>query len=368
VWAKQRYGDHVQLDVFLAENRGEIIARCAVKVAARRTPKLTDADIERGIPLFLDHLIDTLRRNLVRSPDQAGDATRHGRDLMDDGFTVGQVVHTYGDVCQSVTDLAVERQAPITPEDFRVLNRCLDEAIADAVTEFSHARDRKLASGLAAQGNERFGMLAHEVRNLITSVSLTFDVVKSGSVGVAGATGTMLERLLGRLGALVDRSIAEARLEAVNVQRERVDMRQLFEELEVAASLSAKAKGVTFAVTLPTESNLAVNADPQILLAVVVNLVQNAIKFTRPNGSVALTARAAAERVLIDITDECGGLPPGGAEALFQPFEQRATDRSGLGLGLMIARRGAEANGGRIRVRDLPGTGCTFTVDLPRAD
>jgi len=79
---------------------------------------------------------------------------------------------------------------------------------------------------------------------------------------------------------------------------------------------------------------------------------------------------ASAERVLIEVQDECGGLPavPGGTEVdrLFRPFEQRSSDRTGLGLGLAFSRWGVEANHGRIYVRNLPGQGCVFTVDLPR--
>ncbi|MGA3124091.1 MAG: HAMP domain-containing sensor histidine kinase, partial [Polyangiaceae bacterium] len=96
------------------------------------------------------------------------------------------------------------------------------------------------------------------------------------------------------------------------------------------------------------------------------NLLQNAFKFTRDHGDVALTARATADRVLFEVGDECGGLPPGRTEDLFRPFEQRGSDRSGVGLGLAICFKAAKANGGEIRVRDLPGKGCVFTLDLPR--
>jgi signal transduction histidine kinase len=71
---------------------------------------------------------------------------------------------------------------------------------------------------------------------------------------------------------------------------------------------------------------------------------------------------------LIEVEDECGGLPPGDSEELFKVFEQRGGDRSGLGLGLAISRRGVEANGGKLYVRDLPGRGCVFTIDLPKPE
>jgi signal transduction histidine kinase len=354
----------MQLDGFLTEHRLEIIARCQTKVAARCQPRPDDADrLERAIPQFLDQVIDTLRQHLSNNPDAIGSATQHGRDLMNGGFTVAQVVHAYGDVCQSVTDLAVERGAPITSEDFRTLNACLDDAIADAVTEFSLARDRRRDN----ENNERLGVAMHEIRNLIGSAMLTFGALKLGRVGIAGSTGAVLERSLLRLASLVERSLAHVRLEAGNLKLERVEVGRFFEEIEIAASLSARAKGIEVSVALPNEAGLAVEADPELLSAIVVNLVQNAVKFTRPDGHVGLSVRATDDRVLLDVTDECGGLPPGKAESLFRPFAQGGADRSGVGLGLTIARRGAEAQGGQIHVRDVPGTGCVFTVELPRS-
>jgi signal transduction histidine kinase len=74
-----------------------------------------------------------------------------------------------------------------------------------------------------------------------------------------------------------------------------------------------------------------------------------------------------AGRVVIEIEDRCGGLPPGAAENLFAPFVQVSDDRSGLGLGLTIAYQVVDAHGGTLEVRDLPGRGCVFAVALPRA-
>lgn len=135
--------------------------------------------------------------------------------------------------------------------------------------------------------------------------------------------------------------------------------------LAPAASLEANARGLTLTV-LPIEPDVVIEADRQVLAAVVGNLLQNAFKFTRPRTTVTLRVSARAERVLIEIEDECHGLPDGHAEELFRPFAQRSADRTGMGLGLAFSRWGVEANKGRISARNLARTGCVFTVDLPR--
>ena len=99
---------------------------------------------------------------------------------------------------------------------------------------------------------------------------------------------------------------------------------------------------------------MAIEADRQVLAAVVMNLLQNAFKFTRPGTTVTLRVGASAERVLIEVEDECGGLPSGNVNELFRPFEQRGADRTGLGLGLAFSRWGVEANHGRIYARNVP--------------
>jgi len=103
-----------------------------------------------------------------------------------------------------------------------------------------------------------------------------------------------------------------------------------------------------------------------LLLSALENLLQNAFKFTHRHTEVSLNAYAAADRIRIDVEDHCGGLPPGAAEDMFLPFKQSGEDRSGLGLGLAICRRSVEANNGVLKVRDVAGSGCVFTIELPR--
>ena len=353
------------LHEFIAINREEIIRRCRVKVAARSVSPPTDAEIDHGVPVFLDQLTDTLRLGQITTPEISTSAIQHGHDLLLQGFTVSQVVHEYGDVCQAITELAVELHAPISADDFRKLNRCLDDAIAGAVTEYERERNQSGVDGESARGSERLGFFAHEMRNLINVAIVAFEVLKTGNVGVAGSTGTVLHRSLMASRALIGRSLAEVRLTHGVQNRQQFLVSEFIEEIASASRLEANARGVRLIVT-PVEDGVTIEADRQVLAAVVGNLLQNAFKFTRPGTTVTLSVGASAERVLIEIQDECGGLPAGNVNELFRPFEQRGADRTGVGLGLAYSRWGAKVNDGRIYARSLPDRGCVFVVDLPR--
>jgi signal transduction histidine kinase len=363
------------LHEFLTDNREALVQRCREKVAKRPAPQATVLELEHGIPLFLDQLIATLRLELGAPNEGASQvpieigatAGKHGNELLRKGFTVDQVVHDYGDLCQSVTELAAEKKVPVTVDEFRTFNRCLDNAIADAVTEFGRARDRLISAEGAHEMNERLGSLAHELRNLINAAMLAFQAIKSGTVAVTGATGGVLDRSLLGLRDVIDRSLAEVRLSAgLDAQRALINVSEFIEELQVAAALEVKARDITFKVA-PIDVDLALEADRQMLGSAVSNLLQNAFKFSRRHGSVSLTVRAVGDRIFIEIADECGGLPGDKVEELFRPFKQASSDRGGLGLGLSISRRAVEANGGNLNVRNVPGTGCVFTIDLPRS-
>jgi signal transduction histidine kinase len=350
---------------FIATNRGEIIGRCRAKAASRYPPPSGEARSDYGVPLFLDQLSDTLRLGLLTSPEISRAAIQHGHDLLHQGFSVSQVVHDYGDVCQAITELAVEMDAPISAGDFRTLNRCLDDAIAGAVTEYGRERHRSDSDGESARGNERLGFFAHELRNLLNTAIMAFEVLKTGNVGVTGSTGTVLYRSLMASHALIGRSLAEVRLTQGIQHPEQFLISGFINDIASASTLEANARGVTLIVA-PVEEGVTIEADRQVLAAVVGNLLQNAFKFTRARTTVTLSVVASTERVLIEVQDECGGLANGNVNELFRPFEQRSPDRTGVGLGLAFSRWGVEANNGRISARSLPGTGCVFTVDLPR--
>jgi signal transduction histidine kinase len=350
---------------FLTRNRDAIVALTQARVTSRKYPKASGLELTDGIAVFLDQLGDALRRatstDVVDHVDITVSAGIHGRDLLRRGLSIAQVVHDYGDICQAITQLAVQQETPIPPGEFRTLNLCLDDAIAEAVTEYASQRERAIVD----QGTERLGVLAHELRNLLNTAMLSYDTIAAGHVAPGGSTGLVLGRSLVGLRSLIDRSLADVRLDAGIENRERISVAELVEEIEIGALLQARSRGLIFTASL-VDRAVSIEGDRETLAAAVSNLLHNAFKFSRKNGTVSLTTRATAQRVLFEVEDECGGLPAGASDDLFRPFQQGGADRSGLGLGLSICLKVARAHGGLIRVRDLPGKGCIFTLDLPR--
>jgi hypothetical protein len=211
------------LHEFLSSNRQLLISRCRDKVAKRFEPTETAGTVDHGVPLFLQQLVETLReeqtthiRSLDSEPTPAHTeigraAALHGAELLRRGFSVDQVVHDYGDVCQCVTALAVEQNVPISTDEFRTLNRCLDNAIADAVASFGSARQTSI-DRQAETLQQRLVVFAGEHQRLIEIAKQSLTAIKTGNIGIGGATGTLLAHALGELDSLTDRTLPEIRL------------------------------------------------------------------------------------------------------------------------------------------------------------
>ena len=367
---------------FLTNNRDDLIARCRGKVAQRLRRGASDVQLANGVPMFLDQLIRTLQAeeatddgasarisgasggDLLALSEIGVSATAHGRQLLLLDYAVDQVVHDYGDLCQAITDLAFERDAPFSVDEFRTLNRCLDNAIADAVTAFAAQRDQVVAQRQDTEATQRLGFLAHELRNALNTASLAVGALEAGNMPVGGATGAVLKRSLSALAELIDRALLRVRDESMH-QQETFPVDAFIADAHSIALLDAGRRGCTLSVG-GVDPSLMVHGHRESLLAALTNLLQNAFKFTHASSEVTLRAQASADHVLIDVMDHCGGLPPGSLARMFRPFTQHGEDRSGLGLGLSIARQSVEADAGTLSVRDIPGTGCVFTISLPR--
>jgi signal transduction histidine kinase len=354
------------LHKFLTANREKILALAIEKTAGISEDRPTSAESERGLPKLYDHLVFEMKREARGSPKRSsknyGPNTTglHGKELSRLGYTVSQVVHGYGVLCQAVTEYAVTTKAAITSAEFSTFNLFLDVAIADAVAGYTeHANIESAGS------TKRIGILVHELRNSMTAAIIAHSMVKDGVVGTGGSTSALLGRNLDRMRDILDRSFTEVRMQNDKAMDQRpVLLIQIVGEVEATASMEARLRGQTIKVEVGPR--LQVYGDHHYLLSALSNIVQNAIKYSRQGATIRVRSQDTNKNIVLEVEDQCGGLPKGKAEELFQPFIQKNLDRSGLGLGLTISRQAIALHGGTLMVRDLPGKGCVFSITLPK--
>lgn len=216
------------LQEFLSANRVELIHRCRLKVAERNSPPATTSELQNGIPLILSQLCEALL-NEQQSPTLVAESIRgdtpdtpawressrtaglHGAELFKLGYSLAQVVHDYGDLCQAITECAIANDASITVDEFHTFNRLLDNSIANAVSAFELLQQSSSFSG-GADIHDRLGTLAEQQGKLLNTALGALDALKSGNIGLMGATGAVLEDSLIRLRGLNDRSLPQIRV------------------------------------------------------------------------------------------------------------------------------------------------------------
>jgi signal transduction histidine kinase len=351
------------LDSFIDANRSEIVGHC-VQELQLRYPDRGDEDLGYGFASFIDEVITALRedaRDSNQTPNTTFGATTaaaHAIVRKRQGFDLSRVIHDYGLVCDSITELLHEHDERPSAREFQILNRCVDEAVSQAAEAFwseTHEDDQQ-------EKVERLAFLAHEIRNAVSSANMAFELIRYGRVAVDGRTAEVVQRGLARISTLVDRTLAEARLSVEVVARR--EWFRLSDLLEQVVAQAVRERDIR--VELAADPELEIEADSNLLDSAIGNLIQNAIKFSHDGAVVVVRATREGEAVMIEIEDRCGGLADSDHARLFEPFYKSSADRRGLGLGLAIARRAVEAHGGTLEVRNLPGLGCVFSIVLPR--
>jgi signal transduction histidine kinase len=376
---------------FLLDNKDIILEMAEKKSLALAGVRPSSDQLKLGLPIFYEQLLTVLKDEAAHSSEKgpvdsqamiaaakindepaiakasgykdevnlAESAGKHGVELLRLGYTLSHVVHAYGSLCQAITEYATEKNTKITPSEFHDLNRCLDAAIAGGVTEFQALRNRQEGG----REVEHLGVLAHELRNALATVTLSLEIIKGGTVGFNGNVGKVLDQGLQRIGELVDRSLTEVRFRVdPKIYTERIDLLQLVDQIVITANIEAKRKNQTLEIAV--DPNLTIEADQQLIYSAVSNLVQNALKYTHTGGRIKIRGKIVDENIIVEVEDECGGLADATVD-LFKPYEQQNKDRKGLGLGLTIAQRAIVMSNGTIGVQNLPNKGCIFKISLP---
>jgi signal transduction histidine kinase len=316
------------------------------------------------LPVFLDRLADVLEQAAASGvhpgPELDQVAAGHGIQRMHLGFNPSEVAREYGIVRDAIIEESLEeRYTPQFDEIWamaKALAHSLGTALSSYMTEREEERDRLAAEHLA--------FLAHELRNPLHAARIALQLLGKSDESRRPALVGIIERSVHAALHRLDNTIAGVRLQAhPQARRERVDPAELLADAREDARGIAQTSDVS--IHIEVEPGLKLDADPRLLRSALANLVLNAAKFTRHGGRVILRARRIEGRVRFEVEDECGGLPAGTAERLFDPFVQAGRDRSGFGLGLAIAKQATEAHQGNIAVHNLSGKGCVFLLELP---
>lgn len=356
------------LHEFLNRERKTILEVAKKKAAESKWDSQESTDAEVRWTRLYDSFAAIVARRTGGLP--AGDAAEEAdNEHLRLGFAVSEIVQTYSHIYRAITESAKQVGYEITAEEFRQLNISLDLAISDVVSDFERMHSAALSNQSeqdARQEAERLGFLVHELRNSLQAATLAFEMMESGVLEPTGSTGAILKRSLVRLGELIDTALTGVRLKLEpDLRMERVRVADVISEVGVTAGFLARARDLT--LRIEPGANAEILVDRALLVSAVSNLVQNALKFTKPGGAVRVRTRVEATQVTIEVEDQCGGLNVDKLDDLFVPGSQMSADRSGLGLGLPIARQAIERNHGSIKVTNLPGVGCIFALSVPLA-
>jgi signal transduction histidine kinase len=353
------------LHELLKARRDDVVARWSHSIQSALAPgPLPRAELLDRVTAFVDEIVAALHPGALTLPGFSENAGERGAQRLRLGFDAAEVVREYGLLHDCVLQLAAEVNLQVSPREHQALAKRVNAGIADAIVEYGEQRDAELER----QASEHLGFMAHELRNPLAAGLLAVQRLRKTAGAGPGVASTIdiLERNLRRTGGMIDNALSKASPGmGVEPSPTRLGLRHFLQEIVSDSEGEARARHIETVVTAPP--TLIVHADPRLLRSAVANLVHNALKFSHEYSRVAVRGRAADGWVVIEVEDACGGLPPGKAEELFAPSVQRGQDRSGFGFGLTIARQAVEAQHGTIRVRDLPGTGCAFSVELPVA-
>jgi len=218
------------------------------------------------------------------------------------------------------------------------------------------------------QGQQRFITdISHELRTPLAAIRGNLEVLQRGAQADPALLQESLqdiEREVARLSRMVADLLALARADAgVHLERRPVELGPLL--LEVYREARHLARGAE--VRLGGEDEVQVEGDPDRLKQLLLNLVDNALKYTPPGGTVTLSLYREGSWVCLCVADTGPGIAAGDLPHLFERFYRGkgAGRRSGMGLGLSIARWIAQEHGGQITVESREGQGSTFTLWLP---
>ena len=362
---------------FLHKNQKEILALTEDKFIKSAGVHVSSKLLKKGLPTFFKQLLDLLKykhssqslprdkNSMIESSNLSNEnkvtksASIHGGELFRLGYTLSHVVHAYGYMCQSITEIATTKNIMIEAEEFHDLNRCLDVAIAGAVTKYQFLREKSEIK----REMEHLGVLAHELRNNLTSINLALHFIKTGMVGFGGSTGQVLTESLKQMNELIERSMTEVRLHVdPKVYIESINLLKIVDLIMVTAGIQAESKNQILEIQV--NPNIVLKVDRQFFHSALFNLIQNALKYSPNNSKIQVRGNLIGEQILIEVENECSSNFSRNMEELFNTFVRGDKSKEGLGLGLAITKQAIKINNGTLEVSSIENR-CIFRITLP---
>ncbi len=225
--------------------------------------------------------------------------------------------------------------------------------------------------GLQTMRREIVGNISHDFRTPLAGIKAMVNTLQDGAVNDAEAAADFLARIedeVDRLTQMVTELTELSRIETGRSQLKiaPVNINDLVRDGII--HLGPQAERQKLALTVDLQEDLpVVRIDAERIRQVIINLMHNAIKFNKPEGSVTVATRLEEDAVVVSVSDTGIGIAPGDLPRIFERFFKADRSRAGLGsgMGLAIAKHTVESHGGTIKVRSEPGKGSTFTFRLP---
>jgi signal transduction histidine kinase len=382
---------HSEIGTLIEKNADAILERwCHRAMEEQPAAKRVHAAVLR------DHFAKLLRamgRGLKASEreethEHRATALVHGEQRWENGWSPTEVVRDYQLMRLVVLEFLEQRLArPLYYREIMAVGVFIDDAIAASVATYVAGRDddvlrrERERSETLQEANRRkdefLAILGHELRNPLAPIQTSLRVIRSLLAATHPSVLTSLEvieRQSSHLNRLVDDILDLARIGQgrFELKKARLDLAKILEQAAQAAEPAMKARHHVFEIEVPDDP-VELDADPNRLLQIIGNLLNNAAKYTDPGGRVQLSGAREADSVVIRVRDNGMGIPPEMRSRVFELFaqveESKPYSQGGLGIGLTLVQRLVEQHDGTIVcASEGEGKGSEFTVRLPAID
>jgi signal transduction histidine kinase len=363
--------DRGRLGWLLLEKRDALVERWAQRILldpeVPSANRLSRPALEDHIPTLVTRL---LQRLALHAPNDWGE--RAGRDTGANElglahaqqrsaahFTIGEALRELSHFREAILELCTENEIVLKLEEAKLLHTTIDELMAASVTERERMAREESAQVMA--------MVAHDLRAPLSIFAMHAALMKDGAPLDVPSQSALLDRNVAQMKRLIEDLLTATKLEAghMSIELAPVDARTIIDGVVAQLAYAASRKRIRVTSMLPDQA-VVVPCDPDRIEQVLGNLLGNALKFTPVDGAVKVQLVTSPTHAIFRVIDDGPGIPSEHHEAIFQPFWQGpATARSGIGLGLAIARGIVEAHGGTIAVEAPTDGGSVFCFTIP---